>query len=118
MNNIFKELPWSTIRVLRYIVHEYNHEHDVDALEIRKHFNFELLREQRHLELLFNKGFIDSLGAFYNGSGIYMFRLTAKSLTFFESFSETLIIFLLSSFAVPAIISVITTVITNSLLKK
>jgi len=118
MNNIFKELPWSTIRVLKYIVEEYNCERSVDALTIRKHFNFDKFKEEQHLELLRDSGYIDNIGFFVDSSAIYKFRITAKSLTAFESFGESLLIFLLSSFAIPAIVAVITTLIANSLITK
>ncbi len=118
MNNIFNQLPWSTVRVLKYIVKEFNRKHPVDALKIRNHFDFDNLKEQQHLELLESYGFIDNIGYFVDSPAIYKFRVTAKSLTAFESFREALIIFLLSSFAIPAIVSVITTLITSFLTAK
>lgn len=118
MNNFFKEIPWSTIRVLGYIVHEYNRDNFVDAIAIRKHFKFKVLREQRHLEALLKRGYIDNVGTFYNKPGIFNFRVTAKALTSFESLGEMLLIFLISSFLIPAVVAVVATLITNALIGK
>ncbi len=118
MHNIFKELPWSTIRVLKYIVKEYKEENFVGSLEIRKHFKFKKYEEQKHLELLKKHGFIDNTGNFFDHPGINRFRLTAKAWTSVEMFSESLIIFLVSSFVIPATISTLTTLIANYLIKK
>lgn len=79
MNNIFKELPWSTIRVLKYIVKEYKKGNFVGSLDIRKHFNFQKYEEQKHLELLKKHGFIDNTGNFFDNPAINRFRVTAKA---------------------------------------
>ena len=105
MNNVFKEIPWSTIKVLKFIVDSYDSGEFVDAIDIRKHFKFKALDEQRPLEILEQTGFIDHIGVFYGGSGIYKFRVTAKALTAFESFKELLIIYLLSGVIIPATVS-------------
>lgn len=117
MNNVFKEIPWSTIKVLKFIVNNYDSGVFVDAIDIRKHFKFKVLEEQRTLEILELEGFIDHTASFFGGHGIYKFRVTAKALTAFESFKELLIIYLLSGVAIPATVSVIVTLLTNLLLK-
>lgn len=118
MNNIFKNLPWSTIRVLKYIVQEYKNDRFVDALDIRKHFHYKHMEEQHHLELLKQQDFIDRTGSFFNSSGVYTFRVTAKAWTALESFGESLTIFIFSSFVIPAIVSLITTLLISALTKK
>lgn len=118
MNNLFKDLPWSTIRILRYIVKSYNLGTPVDSLKIRKHFKLEVGKEQPTLELLKHYKYIDSVNGFYKGPGIYQFRITAKALSSFESFGENLIVFFLSSCIIPTIVSIVTTVIVNVLIKR
>lgn len=119
MNNVFNELPWSVIKVLRYIVKCYNNSVSVDAISIREHFNFRILQEQPYLEILEKKGFIDNTNRFPDGGPwINGFRVTAKSLTAFESFKETIAIYLISSMIVPALLSIVVTLITLSIKDK
>lgn len=106
MNNLFKDLPWSTIRILRYIVKSYILNTPVDSLTVRTHFKLKVGEEQPAFELLKRHDYIDRVNGFYDGPGIYQFRITAKALTAFESFGESLIMFVLSSFIIPALVSI------------
>ena len=113
MKNIFKELPWSVIKVLKYIVKCYKTDQKVNAITIRSKFNFGVLEEQPYLELLSQYGYIDHLGTFREGFKIYTFRPTAKAITSFEAFTELTVLYLISSVAVPAVVSFIVSILTN-----
>ncbi|TWW13939.1 hypothetical protein LABALGNA3A7_01830 [Dellaglioa algida] len=119
MNNILKEIPWSHIKIFKYILKEYKSGHNVDAIDIRNHFNMKATKEQPYLELLKLNNFINNTGSFFENSyTIYTFSITTKALVAFESVTENIIIFLFSSLIVPALISIIAAVITTLLIKK
>lgn len=67
MNNLFKDLPWSTIRILRYIVKSYRLNTPVDSLTVRTHFKLKVGEEQPALELLKRHDYIDRVNGFYDG---------------------------------------------------
>lgn len=113
MKNIFKELPWSVIRVLKYIVKCRKSGKKVDAITIRSKFNLGRLEEQPYLELLWLYGYIDNIGHFSEGNKIFTFRLTAKAITSFEAFTELTVLYFVSSVAVPALVSFIVSILTN-----
>lgn len=113
MKNIFKELPWSVIKILKYIVKCYKSGQKVNAITIRSKFNLGCLGEQPYLELLSQYGYIDHLGTFVEGHKIYTFRPTAKAITSFEAFTELTILYFISSVAVPAVVSFTVSIITN-----
>lgn len=113
MKNIFKELPWSVIRVLKYIVKCHKSGKKVNAITIRSKFNFGRLEEQPYLELLCQYGYIDHIGHFYEDKKIFTFRPTAKAITSFEAFTELTVLYFVSSVAVPAVVSLIVSILTN-----
>lgn len=113
MKNIFKELPWSVIRVLKYIVKCHKSGKKVNAITIRSKFNLGRLEEQPYLELLSKYGYIDHIGTFSEGFKIYSFRPTTKAITSLEAFTELTILYLISSVAVPAVVSFIVSILTN-----
>lgn len=118
MKNIFKELPWSVIRILRYIVKCSKSGKRVDALTIRSKFKFDILEEQKYLEILKNYKYIDNIGAFYGGHGIFTFRPTAKAITSFEAFNELIVLYTISSITVPALVSFLVSLLTNWFINK
>lgn len=71
------------------------------------------LEEQPYLELLFQYGYIDTIGSFYEGKKIFTFRPTAKAITSFEAFTELTVLYFVSSVAVPAVVSFIVSILTN-----
>ena len=111
--NIFNELPFSTIRVLHFIVKKYKSNESFDASVITK----ELLKNdtdktEAHLSLLLDKKYISDPGSYWGSPYIYKFSLAPKGVVAFQSLWFPLISFLFKHVGIPIFVAWITALLT------